>query len=77
MYHTEDYLRFILDSSSMRHSNHEEKCDFGLEEVSRVMLHLYALRPIYVWATATQDCPPFRGMSDYVRLVAGGTLTGL
>ncbi|KAJ8469205.1 hypothetical protein ONZ45_g16967 [Pleurotus djamor] len=57
MYHTNDYLDFVLNPRRSAESEEEggspNSADFGLED----------------------DCPIFKGLSDYVPLVAGATLT--
>ncbi|CAK5272980.1 unnamed protein product [Mycena citricolor] len=55
MYHTKEYLDFILNEANANSSEDVTKAEFGLED----------------------DCPPFDGMSEYVRLVAGATLTAV
>ena len=40
MYHTEDYLRFVLDPDTSCQGDTVEHNTFGLEEVSPVMLSL-------------------------------------
>ncbi|KAJ8516108.1 hypothetical protein ONZ45_g6551 [Pleurotus djamor] len=57
MYHTNDYLDFVLNPRRSAEAEEEggssNSADFGLED----------------------DCPIFKGLSDYVPLVAGATLT--
>lgn len=72
-YHTQDYLQFVLEPAE-RTLGELDRADFGLEEVSEFGSRV--TRFITRDSRLPQDCPPFAGLSEYVRLVAGGTLTG-
>ncbi|KAF9502195.1 histone deacetylase complex protein [Pleurotus eryngii] len=55
MYHTQDYLDFILNPENTADVDVTNMADFGLED----------------------DCPMFKGLSEYAPLVAGATLTAV
>lgn len=59
-YHSKDYLDFILDASS------QQKAQLEDSESNRLLALEFGLE---------DDCPIFPGLSDYVQLVGGATLT--
>ncbi|KAJ7255215.1 histone deacetylase complex protein [Mycena rebaudengoi] len=55
IYHTKEYLDFVLDPLNVENGDDGTKTELGLED----------------------DCPPFEGMAQYVRLVGGASLTAV
>jgi histone deacetylase 8 len=75
VYHSRDYLDLVLDAETSSNDSDglsaKAMTTFGLEDVS-----LIVEGGIYsgIDATYVQDCPPFKGLPEYVQLVAGASL---
>jgi len=75
-YHTRDYLEVVLSRDKAAEYQQTDaqiiNQEFGLEDVRRKK-NLIGTRFLICW----QDCPLFPGISDYVQLVGGATLTAV
>jgi histone deacetylase 8 len=70
VYHTRDYLETVLQLSRDS-SNSELDNEFGLEDAC----HLPFFLLLFLTGDVLQDCPLFPGLSEYIQLVGGATLT--
>lgn len=75
VYHTRDYLDFVLDASKSSNAGADSgfsmDVEFGLEDV--IISPINSLHSSNLF----QDCPPFPGLAEYVQMIGGATLTAV
>ena len=73
VYHSRDYLDYVLDAENSASSPDgltEVTAEYGLEDVNLMNIHIISRN---THAENVQDCPPFKGLPEYVQLVAGAS----